>query len=198
MLNRSHRLSLSLLLCRLYHICLNYCPFVLWFSTSFPLLFVSSVFISHVPVWPGWGHPYPQCMYDSTSLRAVCLCALACRMERGTTVHSNRLLKRLCGQWCTLPDGRLHTLYIILLLRRLESLMFFHTIMGNVLAMPLLQLLTIGSMTTSDLIKQVFISAFSSFCWKVISNISWLECFSSAGQSGYFLLPMPIFSLVCF
>lgn len=163
--------------------CLNYCPFVLWFSTSFPLLFVSSVFISHVPVWPGWGHPYPQCMYDSTSLRAVCLCALACRMERRTTVHSNRLLKRLCGQWCTLPDGCLHTLYIILLLRRLESLMFFLTIMGNVLAMPSpLQILTIGSMTTSDLIKQVFISAFSSllkgdkqyfttrmflFCWSV-------------------------------
>lgn len=64
------------------------------------------------------------------STRAVCLCALACRMERRTTVHSNRLLKRLCGQWCTLPEGCLHALCIILLLRRLESLTFFHTVMG--------------------------------------------------------------------
>ncbi len=37
---KSSQLALSLFLCILYHICLNYCPFVLWFSTSFPLLFV--------------------------------------------------------------------------------------------------------------------------------------------------------------
>lgn len=130
MLNRSHHNSLSLFFCAecitfvwiIVHLSCGSAPHFL--SCLFPLSSSLMSQCDQVEVIP-----IPSvCMIPLHSVPSAC--ALACRMEHRTTVHSNPLLKRLCGQWCTLLDGCLHALYIILLLRRLESLTFFHKMIG--------------------------------------------------------------------
>lgn len=113
---------------RPYHTCLNYCPFVSWFSISFLLLYVSSLSSSlmtqcdQVEVIP-----IPSvCM---TPLSSLCLCSC---MPHGASLpralhppFDVPLLTVMPFDRCLL--GCLHALRITPL-RRLESLMSFRAV----------------------------------------------------------------------
>ncbi len=80
-LNRSHHNSLSLFFCA---DCITFVWIIVHLSCGSAPHFLSCLFfISHVPVWPGWGHPYPQCMYDSSP----CRLSVCSRMPHGALHH---------------------------------------------------------------------------------------------------------------
>lgn len=192
MLNRSHQLFLFVSVQTVSHVSelLSICLVVqhlisspvcfLCFHLSCPSVTRLRSSLSPVYVW-----------LHSTSCRlSVCSC-----MPHGASHHCTLKSSFEAALWTVMHFAwwmLAFTVYFTTSTATRKPNVFPHNYGQN--APPPPSFLTMGSMTSSDLIKQVFISVCS---LKVLSNIT-LEYFSSAGQSGYFLLPMPVFSLARF